>query len=104
MSEKQIEQMKRKKILNKKMAIASVIYLVAIASTFALKYIPPVLLNAGVPNMSVETVSTILKGIGGFGSIWGVCAFAKSLHDPLTEKEARELEEKDAIEKGGYKK
>lgn len=104
MSEKQIEQTKRKKILNKKMATASVIYLVAIASCFALKYIPPVLLKAGVPNMSVETISLILKGIGGFGSIGGVCLFAKSLHDPLTEKEAKELEEKDAIEKVGYKR
>ena len=32
--------------------------------------------------------------------IVGVCTFAKSLHDPLTPKEAQELAEKDKIEKG----
>ena len=45
-------------------------------------------------------ITSLLGLIGCIMVIVGVCTFAKSLHDPLTPKEAQELAEKDKIEKG----
>lgn len=104
MSEKQIEQMKRKKKWNKKMTISAILILSSIASGIALGYVPEILLSSGVPSLSVEYIELILGGIAGLGSIGGFATLSKTLHDPLTPKEAEELAEKDAIEKGGYSK
>ena len=51
-------------------------------------------------NPVISLFCNILKMIGCIMVIVGVCVFAKSLHDPLTPKEAQELAEKDKIEKG----
>ena len=45
-------------------------------------------------------ISSLLGLIGSVMVIVGVCTFAKSLHAPLTPKEAQDLAEKDKAEKG----
>ena len=92
MSEEQIEQLKRKKNWNKKMAKSAKWFLIAIATG---------LLNSVPAIASVNLISWALEGLQIFGVFYGVCNFSKSLHDPLTEKEAQELAEREEIEKGG---
>ena len=104
MSEKQIEQMKRKRKFNKKIAISAVLYLVSVATFLVLPKMSPVLANMGYSVVDIETIKSIFEILGGTSAIAGVMTFAKSLHDPLTEKEAQELAEKDDIEKGGFSK
>lgn len=101
MSDKQIEQMKREKKWNKKMAISGTLVLAAFASFFAAGFVPTAIINAGGSQFIAEALNLVFRGIYSFGTIAGVCSFAKALHDPLTENEAKELAEKDAIEKGG---
>lgn len=104
LSDKQIEQLKRKKKFNKKLAVSAVLFLISLACYLTVNSIPSFLTDAGFLSLPAEELSIIINGIGGLSGISAAMTFAKSLHDPLTEEEAKELAEKDAIEKGGYKR
>lgn len=101
LSEKQIEQYKRKRKFNYKMKKAATLFLVGVASSIALGFIPEKVTAMGI---GVSLAINFAKLFSSGTVIKGVCDFAKALHQPLTEKEAQELAERDAIEKGGYSK
>lgn len=100
MADKQ-EIEKRKCIWNKKTKRAGLIILISFASFFLAGYVPLWMTDAGLPYEAAHLVNLIFRGIYSFGTIAGVCLFCKSLHDPLTEAEAKELAEKDRKEKTG---
>ena len=96
-SESQIETLVRKYILQKKLLIALLIYILATISVIALENIDKFL---GSSESSVYNFAELtLKFIGGFGSIISVMMFAKTLHNPLTPNEEKELQEKETYEK-----
>ncbi len=100
-SETQIEEIVRKQIFKRKLLIAFFLYLSALASYFLMKNLDIFLKNP--QSTAYENVELILKGWYGIGSIIAVMIFAKSLHNPLTPSESRELQEKDTYEKTGHK-
>lgn len=95
MSEEKI----RNKRFKKKMIRSGVLLLVSFASFFLAGLLPPWMLDIGLPRKAAESVNLIFRGIYAFGTIAAVCMFCKTLHDPLTEKEAQELAEKEEQEK-----
>lgn len=103
MSDKQIEEMKRAKKLDKKMVTAGKLILISLASILTFGVVPEILTSMGAPVLS-DLVSGITLGTSSITGILGFCKFASDLHQPLDEKEAEELKHRDAIEKGGRRK
>ena len=104
LSEKQIEQLKRKRKFNKKMIKSATLFLLGSATLLSLGFVPALLANYGVTQSVIDSVYNYMIIGGGLSNIIGVCSFAKALHQPLTKNEAQELAERDAIEKRGRSK
>lgn len=101
LSEKQIEELKRKRIWNKKMANSAKYILIGVAG-----FITTILLEGKLGNIiNVSSdVQTLIESaaalIGSGGIIIGGMKFAAAIHEPLTEKEAQEYKQKENEEKG----
>ena len=100
LSEAQIEELKRKKKWNKKMTKSAVIMLTALSSLIIGGFVPSFGLGAAL----TAGIQHVLKGVHLFGTIAGVCTFAGALHDPLTPEEAKELADRETIDKVGRSK
>ena len=81
------------------MATAGILFLYALGAFLTASGIPMLMIDAGMWESAAQLDHWLLRGIHIFGFIAGVMTFAIELHDPLTEQEAKELEEKENSEK-----
>ena len=86
------EEAKRKAVFRKKLLKALLFFVAGIACTLASGLLSSV--------KSLALLARILEGGMYIFPIIAVCTFAGALHDPLTPEEAKELAEKEKIEKG----
>ena len=94
-----IELLVRKHIFRTRISLCILLYVFATLCTIV--YSNDSFTKLAESNEVIGNISILLLGIGGFGSIGAVCLFAKTVHDPLTPNESKELAKKDAYEKTG---
>ncbi len=96
-----IEALVRKSIFRRKLLVAFSLYALSILSY--LFFSNTDLFFKDPQSATCETICALAKILGGISAIASVMIFAKSLHDPLTPSESRELQEKETYEKTGHK-
>lgn len=96
-----IEKLVQKAIFKRKLLLALAIYLSSLLALVGIYNLD--IFIADVTSKTYENVEALLQIWYGLGALIAVMVLAKTLHDPLTPEEARELAEKDKIEKTGHK-
>ena len=93
--------MVQKAIFKRKLLLALAFYLSSLLAHVGISNLD--ILIADVTSKTYTTVEALLEIWYFLGAFIAAMIFAKTLHDPLTPEEARELAEKDKIEKTGRK-
>lgn len=88
-------------LFKKQLKKAGLWFLIGTGSMFAAGLLPPFLLKIGCHKSFATFVNLVLRGLYVFGILAAVFKFTRTLHDPLSERERKELEEKDTLEKTG---
>ena len=73
-----------KTVLNKKLARAGRLILAGLVGIIFSKYFPSYLVQQGINAPALQTLNTIVKGLGGGTTIFGAISLAKSLDQPIT--------------------
>lgn len=95
------EMEKRKRTSNKKMKRAGLLILIGITCCLLSLFVPGLIRQAGYDSKLVDLLELSLACGYCVCGLLGVMKFVSSLHDPLTEEEAKELVQFDKLEKTG---
>lgn len=96
LSENQIEEHKRKKVWNKRMAKVIKLVVLGFVLRFLTDLVPGIMQNAGMVEWSIKIAHGLL-GLSYSGCfIGGALSFVKALHEPLTEQQEKEFQLRNA--------
>lgn len=95
------QRKKEDQLFKKKLKKAGLWFLIGAASMFAAGYVPMFLTDLGCSYNLAKFFNLAFRALYVFGILYSVFTFVRSLHDPLSERERKELEKKETLEKTG---
>lgn len=95
------QRKKEDQLFKKKLKKAGLWFLIGAVSFFAAGYVPVFLTNIGCAENLATFFNLAFRALFVIGVLCSVFTLARALHDPLSERERKELEKKETLEKTG---